>query len=531
MGSQISQFLITLNSVKYRYFVFIILFIALLSVFQWVNAQPSFCNSCHEMNFNYNTWGSSTHAKSATCLDCHSEPGIRGFIDEKVRGATELVEHIFGNFKVPIKPTIRVKDAQCLSCHPDVFNLLDKTVDTRHDIHMQIGIQCVDCHDRLVHNTPGEPKVIQLYQCESCHNRHGSFPMTGSHSTLTCSKCHIGGIYTNMNSTCQSCHIAPNEHVLGVTTNCDACHNLEGWTPALNDHSDFPLNGTHEVACDECHPGDKFLGISTKCASCHSTPIGHFKTMDSCNQCHNPGKWKPATFDHTFYPLSGEHQKVDCIECHPSGQYSGTPNECDACHEVPANHVAGDVGNCDACHTTEGWKPATFDHSSFTLSGAHSSLACDQCHTTDVFTGLSTSCDSCHEPPSNHQGLSMNCANCHNVEGWKPSLFNHIGTKLTGAHTTLQCLQCHTNDLYTGLSETCVSCHTPPNTHTGLSTNCTSCHTSIVFNPSLYRHPQVGEHTTGGEERLGCQSCHTSNYSVATCTGSRCHSNNNPRGD
>ncbi|MDE3091159.1 MAG: NapC/NirT family cytochrome c, partial [Chloroflexota bacterium] len=78
--------------------------------FQWVNSQPWFCNTCHEMNFHYASWESSTHGTKAACLDCHAEPGVRGFIEEKARGAEQLVAHFTGNDQVPIKIIVRVKN-------------------------------------------------------------------------------------------------------------------------------------------------------------------------------------------------------------------------------------------------------------------------------------------------------------------------------------------------------------------------------------------------------------------------------------
>ncbi len=60
------------------------------AAFQKINEQPWFCNTCHEMNFHYASWQASTHGPEARCLDCHASPGVRGFIEEKVRGAEQL---------------------------------------------------------------------------------------------------------------------------------------------------------------------------------------------------------------------------------------------------------------------------------------------------------------------------------------------------------------------------------------------------------------------------------------------------------
>lgn len=48
------------------------------------------------MNFHYASWESSTHGTSTACLECHAEPGVRWFIEEKARGTEQLVAHFAG---------------------------------------------------------------------------------------------------------------------------------------------------------------------------------------------------------------------------------------------------------------------------------------------------------------------------------------------------------------------------------------------------------------------------------------------------
>ena len=148
-----------------------IFFVAAGAGFQVVNSQPWFCNSCHEMNFYYGTWQTSRHAASARCLDCHAEPGVAGFIQEKVRGAEQVIAHFRGNYPLPIRILIRVKNAQCIACHPDPAALRDKDRTANHAVHLEKGVLCADCHSRLIHaNTAiNEPKIVTLQKCESCH--------------------------------------------------------------------------------------------------------------------------------------------------------------------------------------------------------------------------------------------------------------------------------------------------------------------------------------------------------------------------
>lgn len=436
--------------------------------FQYVNEQPWFCDSCHEMDFHYATWQASTHGPSATCLECHTEPGVRGFIAEKVRGAEQLAAHISGNYAVPIQIIVRVKNEQCLACHPDAGSIQDTTIDARHDVHLAQQVLCADCHSRLVHNRPDQTRTMPIEQCDGCHQKHTNSPMVGKHATLTCTQCHVGDNYSTVVTACESCHEVPANHVAGIHSNCSTCHSPMGWEDARFDHSSFPLTGTHgDLQCEACHANGVFQGTSPLCESCHQLPPNHIPGITGgCSECHTPEGWKPANFDHSFFPLTGQHAQVECAQCHPNGRFQGTSSTCESCHQVPADHPVGNLTNCKECHTPDGWTPAHIDHSRFPLNGVHRSLPCLDCHSGGVFQGLPTACSACHKPPGTHAGISSDCAGCHSTGG---------------------------------------------------------------FSPSTFRHPSVGEHIPGGEVPLGCRDCHPTTFAQAECIV--CHGTNNPSGD
>lgn len=438
--------------------------------FQWVNSQPWFCNACHEMNFHYTSWQASSHGAAARCLDCHAEPGVRGFIEEKVRGAEQVVAHFSGNYPVPIRIIVRVKNDQCTRCHADAPGLPDKAIEVRHDAHSANNVLCAECHSRVVHAQPGAPSVLPRTECDSCHQAHTGFPMVGAHAALNCSACHVDGTYEQQSPACESCHAIPAGHEAGITSGCIHCHSPLGWTMAAFSHAAFPLTGKHQgQACAGCHPGDQFQGTSPLCENCHQVPTDH-KAGDvrGCADCHNPGAWTPAQFDHSMFPLTGVHLDLVCTRCHTSGAFTGLSQLCEGCHQASANHIGGITFGCRQCHTPEGWTPAHFDHTRFPLTGAHANLVCTRCHTSGVFAGLSAAC---------------------------------------------------------------VNCHTPPGTHLGMSVNCTRCHTTRAFRPSTFSHPGVGEHIGGGEHSLACSNCHPVRYAQTSCTSGGCHDSNNEQDD
>ncbi len=314
---------------------------------QLVTTQPAFCNSCHEMNFYYNSWQNSTHGPKAVCLNCHSEPGLNGFIGEKVRGVEQVVAHFSGNFKVPIQIVRRIKNDQCLACHNETRNITDKTIEAKHALHMDKSVLCADCHSRLVHNQSGQPRVITLAQCEACHKAHISFKLAGVHANLSCEKCHPGDKYSGVSPSCESCHKVPANHI-PVSGNCDKCHTTARWKPATFDHSKFSLTGKHQsLTCDQCHHGT-YTGTAAGCVDCHQPPSTHAGMVTDCAQCHSPAGFTPANFVHQRV---GEHIgtrseiPLSCVTCHPV-RYMETSCIGSRCHSSN-NPGGGDGGGGD----------------------------------------------------------------------------------------------------------------------------------------------------------------------------------------
>ena len=188
---------------------------------------------------------------------------------------------------------------------------------------------------------------------------------------------------------------------------------------------------------------------------------------------------------------------------------------------------------CTDCHTTASWKelasPMKFSHSStgFPLSGAHTAVGCLECHTTKKFAGTSTDCFSCHRKdfaaalrPNHAIGqFSHECVDCHTATGWRPSRFEHSKTNfpLTGAHVSVDCSSCHTNDRYKGLPTDCYSCHgeefrktEAPNHLLGMfSHDCLTCHSIVTWKPSTFNHTRTLFPLRGAHVSVDCASCHS----------------------
>jgi hypothetical protein len=79
-----------------------------------------FCGRCHTMGPELKAYKMSPH-REVPCADCHTAPGVVGFIKAKIAGTRQVIEIVTGTFPEPI-PTPNhsalppVKDT-CLKCH------------------------------------------------------------------------------------------------------------------------------------------------------------------------------------------------------------------------------------------------------------------------------------------------------------------------------------------------------------------------------------------------------------------------------
>ncbi len=252
----------------------------------------------------------------------------------------------------------------CYGCHAANFNA---TTNPNH-VTSQFATTCQTCHS-------------QTAWVPSTFNHNTTYPLTGAHTTVACSLCHVGG-YANTPNTCVGCH-----------------------------------QGNFNSSTNPNHAG---IGIPTTCATCHTT---------------NPG-WTPATFPihNNYYVLAGAHVSKPCADCH-NGNYTGsTPSTCAGCHmtnynqTTNPNHASAQFPTtCADCHTQTAWAPSTFNHDAqyFPIySGKHNGKwnTCADCHPNPSNFAVFTCTTSCHPQSSmnnKHQGvsgyqyLSSACYSCH----------------------------------------------------------------------------------------------------------------------
>lgn len=272
------------------------------------------CQTCHTVGF---------QRTSINCIDCHRL---------NYDGAKNPL-HAAGNY-----PT------NCVVCHssdswrPASFNhalasftLTGKHIDVDcgkcHVNGQYTGMpkECVACHQQNFTNTKNPNHVTAKFSttCSACHtmnswipatfdHKTSNFPLTGSHQTAECAKCHVNQQWSGLNTQCIGCHqtaynnvVSPNHRTANFPIDCTPCHTTMSWKPSTFDHDGkyFPVNS------------GKHRGKWSRCEECHTTP-SNIKLF-SCTDCH---AHDVAKMDKEHKGKSGyTSNSADCYRCHPKG--------------------------------------------------------------------------------------------------------------------------------------------------------------------------------------------------------------------
>lgn len=311
--------------------------------------------------------------------------------------------------------------------------------------------------------------------------------------------------------------------------------------------------------CSRCHQSGKQV-VAKLCLDCHKD-LGaelaaarglHGKQYKgkACEQCHVEHlgrgsklvRWPGGAMerlDHglTGWPLDGGHAKPKCLECHtkksPLGKpvFLGTSTACASCHKDPHKGTFGN--DCQKCHGVVRWPDfdrKQFDHAlaAFPLTGKHTSVSCEKCHTgaPPKWKPLEfKTCESCHADPHDGGFKPKACTACHTTGGWEVAASKmrgaHPGLSLAAGHARVKCETCHDrgNNRPPSKGRACKSCHKPVHL-AAFGARCESCHASIRWlglpeatgrdNHAKTRYPLAGKHA-----QVECESCHPKSMPAA----------------
>jgi hypothetical protein len=328
--------------------------------------------------------------------------------------------------------------------------------------HAGLGGRCSACHAYFWQT------ATMAERCVACHTDVAI--QQQDPSTL-----HGDQLNKNPGMTCRTCHPDHRGANAPLTDLAMADLSHEAFGYALTAHQ-TQTDGSPFV-CNTCHVNGYSTFDQTACTACHQQIKADFMQShlqsygENCMACHDGIDTYGHSFDHgkVTFQLTGKHTQLDCGACHTGAQgiadLKATHQDCYSCHAKDDAHK-GQFGNgCGTCHSTNGWIPATFDHSltKFPLTGAHVGLACTKCHSNAVFSVIDIACASCHPDPSFHAGLfvGMICDQCHTATAWSPATFSQAHPNSCGEvtcidHERAACRDCHTVNLSTA---TCLKCH------------------------------------------------------------------------
>ncbi len=269
--------------------------VVLIVAFGYVNVQvlhmtsePEFCHLCHPAKgfgalAEVDSWEHSGHAEAGvSCLDCHGQPGVFGYMKAKMGGLKDLY------FQVTITPEEKrkilenpdedlVPSLQCLFCHTDEGN---KQYREEHKYTMQlVEMRMLDSvKNPEFRMRKGLPDIMEETFVGGSHFDHAfhieSFEME-------CNNCHFGLIHREQSKTdrmnmCLVCHAENEGSSAPQLADCKACHEAQ---VAMNEGrgakgvaGEYSLMYAADIDCEGCHTGaetGQFRPTAETCVVCH----------------------------------------------------------------------------------------------------------------------------------------------------------------------------------------------------------------------------------------------------------------------
>lgn len=112
--------------------------------------DPQACMNCHVMRDQFEAWQRSSHARVATCNDCHTPHEFPDkWLVKALNGFNHSAAFTLGNFHEPIRITglnAQVAQHNCVYCHQTLVSQI-------YDPHPDQSITCTACHGSVGHRT------------------------------------------------------------------------------------------------------------------------------------------------------------------------------------------------------------------------------------------------------------------------------------------------------------------------------------------------------------------------------------------
>jgi nitrate/TMAO reductase-like tetraheme cytochrome c subunit len=126
--------------------------------------KVSFCTGCHEMqayaqsleveddeSLAASHYRNNRVDQKKACYKCHTNPGLLGYLDAKMRGMHDVRLHYFASVPDEFELAEPYRNAVCLKCHGEAENFLQgeghQYPETLIEELKAEEMSCLDCHD------------------------------------------------------------------------------------------------------------------------------------------------------------------------------------------------------------------------------------------------------------------------------------------------------------------------------------------------------------------------------------------------
>ena len=125
----------------------------------YLSTDPKACINCHVMNTQYATWQHSSHARHATCVDCHlpHDSVVNKYLAKSRDGWNHATAFTLNTYQqrmqISADAAKRVQ-ANCIACHAKVVGTILANRDRFHQYNnpqLAEDVRCWDCHRDVPH--------------------------------------------------------------------------------------------------------------------------------------------------------------------------------------------------------------------------------------------------------------------------------------------------------------------------------------------------------------------------------------------
>jgi nitrate/TMAO reductase-like tetraheme cytochrome c subunit len=441
----------------------------------------AFCSQCHLMAPEVQAHNASPH-RDVACTDCHTEPGLAGWIKAKINGTRQLIEVITGSAPKPVPApdhgVLPSTSVTCLRCH-NLTPLLANGGPIQLLVHNRYALDAASTRETVAlvvrpngFGSQGTQVGVHWHIASDVEFLAADIQSQKiDYVTVTRSDGTVEQFISARDVTQQD-NVGPDIARLEAADrtrrmDCIDCHNRVGHeAPSLDDAIDAQIDaGSISTAL----PDIKQLAVDRLSADYTSqaeadqaiADIHHYYTtryplvatgqaaqidsaISSLQGVYRLLAVPDIGVGVSTYPNNIGHQNSPgCFRCHDGAHYKVVdgqvtdetiPSQCSTCHTFPQigpNESAVLIGQRPSTHDDRLW---IFDHKLSVTSADPTGQTCGACHTP-------TYCENCHATTAvqvSHDSMVTNHA----------TVIDQVGAQACAfCHAPAYCAQCHADQV------------------------------------------------------------------------------------